>query len=534
MSAALGTAVPAVAIGRTALGRLRILEGEVEDGLAQLDEVAALLMTGEVDPLTTGMMLCELVCAAQALGMHDRAREWTDVMERWRHGAAFGAIHGRCRVHRAELLRLSGPADAAEQEALLACVELRPWLRREYGWPLVELGTIRLHRGDLAGAEAAFLEAHRHVWSPQPGLALLRSAQGHHEVALDLISAAVERPDENPSKEQPPFGDLRLAPLLAAQAEIAAAAGRRDLATAAADSLAGIAERFPGLALAAAAQLAHARAALLSDDAAGSRTSAQQAASSWSEVGAPYEAACARLVLAAAHRQAGDESLARMEWEAARQAFTEFGATARVAECDDLLGRDRRGSAPGAVTALTAVFIADGDVRRVGYPGGEVLLPDLKGFRYLERMLTSPGREFHALDLVGAEAGETLVEPGLPVLDEEAKAAYRRRLADVEEDIEDATAANDLGRLALAQRDRDYLIAELTAAVGLGGRVRTTRGSSEKARTSVTRSLRYAIDRLGQRHPELGRHLAGTVRTGTFCSYDPDPLTTLHWLVDGH
>ena len=155
-------------------------------------------------------------------------------------------------------------------------------------------------------------------------------------------------------------------------------------------------------------------------------------------------------------------------------------------------------------------------------------------------MLARPGREFHVLDLVGAEAGgaETLrVEPasGLPVLDEEATAAYRRRLADVEEDIDEATAANDLGRLALAQRDRDYLIAELDR----GGRPRRTgphhaQAPSEKARTSVTRSLRYAIDRLGQRHPELGRHLAGTVRTGTFCSYDPDPLTTLHWLVDGH
>ncbi len=76
-------------------------------------------------------------------------------------------------------------------------------------------------------------------------------------------------------------------------------------------------------------------------------------------------------------------------------------------------------------------------------------------------------------------------------------------------------------------------MAELAAAVGLSGRVRTTGGTSEKARTSVTRSLRYAIDRLTERHPELGGHLAGTVRTGTFCSYDPDPLTTLHWVVEG-
>ena len=94
------------------------------------------------------------------------------------HGAAVGGIHGRCRVHRAELLRMSGPCDAAEAEALRACEELRPWMRREFEWPLAELGTIRLRKGDLAGAEEALLAAHKHAWSPHPSLALLRLEQG--------------------------------------------------------------------------------------------------------------------------------------------------------------------------------------------------------------------------------------------------------------------------------------------------------------------------------------------------------------------
>src|SRR5680860_1172989 len=106
------------------------------------------------------MMYCELICAAQGLALHHRAREWTEAMERWRHGVAFGGINGRCRVHRAELLRISGPCDLAEQEALLACEELRPWMRREFGWPLAEFGTIRLRRGDLTGAAEAFAAAH--------------------------------------------------------------------------------------------------------------------------------------------------------------------------------------------------------------------------------------------------------------------------------------------------------------------------------------------------------------------------------------
>jgi ATP/maltotriose-dependent transcriptional regulator MalT len=138
----------------TATARIALLDGDLDEGLALLDEVGARLMAGEVDPLMTGNMYCELVCAAQNLGRHDLAREWLEVMDSWRRGTAFGGPNGRCRVHKAELLRLSGPAADAENEALAACAELAPWMRREYGWPLVELGNIRLRRGDLGGAAA--------------------------------------------------------------------------------------------------------------------------------------------------------------------------------------------------------------------------------------------------------------------------------------------------------------------------------------------------------------------------------------------
>ena len=523
--------LPAVVIGRTALGRLRILAGDVDDGLALLDEVAALLMSGDVDPLTTGMMYCELVCAAQGLGLTERAREWTDVMERWGRDAAFGGLHGRCRVHRAELLRTSGPAEAAEEEALLACAELRPWLRREYGWPLVELGTIRLRRGNLAGAEEAFLEAHRHVWSPQPGLALLRLAQGHVGIALDLVTEAIERPEDNPSKEQPPFGDLRLASLLAAQVEIATAAGAAEVARAASVRLDEIASRFPGTALLASACTARARAELLAGELEAAAASATSAVEAWGDLGAPYEAAEARLVLGAAHVRAGARSGAQLEWQAALAGFESFGAELRSAETRSLLGDGQLpSSAPGPTQA---VFELVGDFRRVRYGSAEAVVPDLKGFRYLARLLADPGRERHVLDLVGSEAGsaETVgaVQAGLPVLDEEARSSYRRRLAEVEEDLAEARAMNDLGRVELAERDRDYLLAELAAATGLGGRTRTTGSTVERARTSVTRSLRYAIARLSEHLPDVGRHLSGAVRTGTWCRYEPDPLAPVSW-----
>jgi hypothetical protein len=90
---------------------------------------------------------------------------------------------------------------------------------------------------------------------------------------------------------------------------------------------------------------------------------------------------------------------------------------------------------------------------------------------------------------------------------------------------------NDPGRAELAQADRDYLIAELSRAVGLGGRGRSVGGSAERARTSVTRSLRYALDRLGRHHPSLAAHLDRGVHTGTYCRYEPDPTSPIDWIT---
>jgi hypothetical protein len=118
---------------------------------------------------------------------------------------------------------------------------------------------------------------------------------------------------------------------------------------------------------------------------------------------------------------------------------------------------------------------------------------------------------------------------GLPVIDDQARAAYRRRLAEVDEDIEDAIRMNDLGRRELAERDRDFLVAELSRAVGLGGRARLTDGTAQRARMSVTRTLRYALSRLAEHQPDLGAHLDRAVRTGTYCAYVPDPLTPMSW-----
>ena len=535
---------PAVVIGRVCAARVRIFDGQVDEGLDLLDEVGALLMSGDVDHLTTGMMYCELICAAQGLALHGRANEWTDVMEHWRHGAASGGINGRCRVHRAEMLRVSGPCDLAEQEALQACAELRPWMRREFGWPLAELGNIRLRRGDLVGADEAFTAAHEHAWSPQPGLSLLRLAQGDVAAASASIAEAIAHPFDIPSKERPPFGDLRLAPLLDAQSEIAIEGGDLATARAAADALEAIADSYPSPSLGASAALARSRAAILGGDPDEALGLAQQAVGVWTDIGAPYEVAGARVIAGLAYQEQGNAECARMEWQAAHDGYLEFGAEVRAARAAELLasGLPARPSAdrPGSA----GVFRRSGQMRVVAFAGTTVHVRDLQGFRYLERLIAAPGREFHVLDLVAVEHGtlpvaqatnpsevvETdQVGAGLPLIDATARLAYQRRLAEVDEDIEEATRTNDLGRLELAHHDREYLINELRSAVGLGGRERSTGGTAERARSSVTRSLRYALQRLAEHHATAAAHLDQSVHTGTYCRYSPDPMSPVRW-----
>ena len=501
----------ACAVGRVAEARLRILDGDITEGLALLEEVGVAAISGDLDPLSTGLVYCELVCALQGLAQYDIAEEWTEAMERWCKTNAIGSLHGRCRVHRAEILRLRGACDEAEREALVACEELSPYLRREMGWPLSELGRIRLRKGDIAGAEEALLAAHRVGWEPQPGLALVRLARGEVAAAAAAIRGALEHPSRVPSKELPPDSDLQRAPLLDAQVEIEVAGGDLGRARAAADELERVAARFQSKALVAGAALARGRVQLAEGNAVAAEERCSEAARMWNEIGAPYEAAVARTVLADALRAGGGQERAALELQAARAILEQIEVAA-------------------SATTETNVFRREGDYWSVLYDGQTVRVRDLKGMRYLAQLVAHPGREFHALDLVAAETGQrTSLGDAGEILDERAKAAYRRRLAEIEDDIEQARALEDAGREAQADAERDFLVRELAGAVGLGGRDRRAASASERARSGVTRALRQAIARIGEHHPPLGEHLDRAVRTGTYCAYAPEPGDRPTW-----
>jgi tetratricopeptide (TPR) repeat protein len=194
--------------------------------------------------------------------------------------------------------------------------------------------------------------------------------------------------------------------------------------------------------------------------------------------------------------------------------------------------------------AAPSVFRRDGEYWSIAYERDVFRLKDSKGLRYLARLLVEPGRELHALDLVAGEreAGRPTrtSEPGLTssrlgdageALDAQAKAEYRRRLEELEGELDEARAFGDPERAARAEEERDFLVRELAGAVGLGGRDRRLGSPSERARVSVTRAIRSALARFDEHSSALGNHLERTIQTGTFCSYRPDPRAPIDWRV---
>src|SRR5919108_1520410 len=142
-------------IARAVEARSLIFQGYIEEGLALLDECAVAAASGELNPILSSIVYCNAVCAWQGLAEYDRADEWTQAMTKFVDGHAVGSGQGFCRVHRAEILRLRGACREAEQEAQQALEEMRTYSKGDLGWPLNELGVIRMRLGDLQGAESA-------------------------------------------------------------------------------------------------------------------------------------------------------------------------------------------------------------------------------------------------------------------------------------------------------------------------------------------------------------------------------------------
>ena len=384
------------------------------------------------------------------------------------------------------------------------------------------------------------LAAHRAGWDPQPGLALVRLAQGDVAAAAASIRDALEHPLRVPSKERPPNTDLQRAPLLEAQVEIALAAGDIDRARSAADELDVIAARFESTALTAGAALARGKVRLADGDATDAEQSLSEAVRLWNDVGAPYEAAIARIALAEAHRASGSNHRADLELHAAHTILDEIAAGPSAPPA---VAVSRRNAPDEQPAASVNVFRREGDYWTVIFDGSTVRVRNRKACTTwrgcspiragsttcstsspprpaASRTSTAAKRPACRVSLLG-DAGE--------MLDARAKDAYRRRLAEIDDDIDQARAIGDAERAAQADTERDFLLQELSAPLVWAVGIDEPRPNPSVLWAGVTRAVRQAITRIGGHHRQLGEHLSRTIRTGTYCAYLPDPRAPAAW-----
>jgi hypothetical protein len=182
------------------------------------------------------------------------------------------------------------------------------------------------------------------------------------------------------------------------------------------------------------------------------------------------------------------------------------------------------------------VFRRDGDVWQVGFEGETFRMKEAKGAHLLAMLLHHPGQEIHALDLAagapGAATGAgSTVDRGDagPLLDPAARTAYKSRLEDLRDELEEAERFNDTERAERARQEIDFLADELARGVGLGGRERRAASASERARVNATRTIGAVVKKIAGLSPRLGEHLRATVRTGYVCVYAPDPTSPVRW-----
>jgi class 3 adenylate cyclase len=302
-------------------GRIRINQGLVEEGLALLDEATAAAVAGGARPHAMGIVYCITISSCRDLGDYRRAAEWTEAANRWCDKLDVTGFPGTCRIHRAEVMRLRGDWPAAEAQAQAACDELLDFDRFISASGHYEIGEIRRQRGDFAGAEESYRISDEFGRDPQPGLSLLRLAEGN-------VSAAVAGVTRSLAEEKVPLLRLRGLP---AQIEIAIAAG--DVATAhtALEELEQIVDSYKiggrrTIAFDGTVHFATGRIKLAEKDYDGAADSLQKARDAWREVGAPYETAQARMLLGVAYRGRGDGHGGTIELESALATFAKLGA----------------------------------------------------------------------------------------------------------------------------------------------------------------------------------------------------------------
>ena len=328
-------------------GNVLVRLGRVREGLRLVDEAMIDAVSGLLGPVMTARIYCNTISLCQALGDIRRAYEWTEQAVTCSTRPGMGDFPGDCRMHRAEITRLRGDWAGAESELRGAMAALERWSPGHVGQAWYELGEIELRRGDLAAATDAFDRAAKNGKDPQPGLAMLRLAQGDETVASALLRVAVDSAgDADP---------LAVGQLLPAIVEAQLACGDLQAAQESAERLASLADVYGTVILQARAVMSRARVALAAGADVEAAGLARTAVNLWRDAGAPYETAQTQHLLAAAAMRTYDRQVAIVELEAALLTFTSLGAM-RDIEAAQMLRTRLGDSAIGHQVRRTFMF----------------------------------------------------------------------------------------------------------------------------------------------------------------------------------
>jgi DNA-binding NarL/FixJ family response regulator len=363
-------------------GRGQVGQGRLEEGLSLLDEAMVAVATDELMPTVTGLIYCAVIGTCRSVYALGRAQEWTTALADWcERQPDMVAYTGECRVYRSELMQLHGAWGEALEEAKRAARIRDDDDAPAAGLSHYQQGEVHRLRGELEEAEAAYRAASRCGREPQPGLALLRLAQGDAGAAASSLRRALAETDA-------PLQRLRLLP---AQVEILLAAGDVEEAGRSCDELEEIVAPYRSPVLEARVAAARGAVALGAGEAEKALPELRRAWKRWHALNAPYDAARARRLLGLACRELGDEDGARLELEAARTDFDRLGATPDAEGVDALLRRSRRRGSHGLTARELEVIelVATGRTNRA--IADELFISDKTVARHLSNIFTKLG-----------------------------------------------------------------------------------------------------------------------------------------------
>jgi DNA-binding NarL/FixJ family response regulator len=333
-----------VAIALMEQGHALVEQERVEEGLRLVDETMVAVTAGELSPVVAGIIYCNTIAFCRDVYELRRAREWTEALTRWCEGQPDMVAHqGLCLVHRAEIMTLGGAWRDALEEARRVAKQFTQGVlnQRALGHAAYRQAEVYRLQGQFDEAEAAYREASLFGREPQPGLALMRLAQGKGNVAAAAIRRAVS--ETAPALER--------AALLPACVEILVATGDVLEARSASDELIEIAHRQRSEVLAALAAHAQGAVALAESDARSALPALRRAWQAWHELDAPYDAARARVLIAQACEALGDEDTAALERDAARDILFRLGAAPDLTRLDSLNRKRGRGRGDHGLTS---------------------------------------------------------------------------------------------------------------------------------------------------------------------------------------